>query len=663
MMEYQCSLHAGFKVTLQSVALAKLARICPHLNSKVSEFPWEVVLPFLVVSYPMLGTSQILGSAVSTAGKSPLDCHFDNACSWMPDPRDSTAKWQIESGAMCLRPLILPQHFESLSDLGSSHNGWRAQLWSADVHFLHNVQCLIFVYSLSPTLVDAISLSVLLHSSGRPVALWNSSESRCPSSSWNSALIDLGTGSSADFKWNWGFQGETVLRLFFSLRSTSLFLQDVFLTLRSFPLFCQQLDEDGRCQLAANSLLIETLIGPIEFILNSSNFPLAFLLSMLLFSLLIFLFSFTSTQSLRSSCSPANPKAFKLLLQPTALEHYRFNVNLAESQNRFDLSSEERFSGIRPSSTTFSKNNRCVQVPDPKTGKLASLCFNDDLWNTSGPTSGWQSTKVDLTSAAKTDFQVFSVASPLDGIVQPNKSSNCEPEVLWSTNSTSVISTWAEAVVSLESDKSVAKVTVFKLSIRKQENLQVSGGLSTIFSNCKKLSDPETGELHTICFNDDRWNATGTTSDWQDAKGDLTSLVESDFQLVKLTELLAALFYCAPDSLSLYPMERTFSYFDIDDRVVVVIYLSHACVPVLHPITGKLSSVCSNDDLWNVTGPTSGWQMAKIDLTSAGKSDFQIILEGVIPAGHPDARICVDNITSYTVPCSGALLLIYFDLT
>ncbi|KAL5108766.1 hypothetical protein TcWFU_003737 [Taenia crassiceps] len=141
-----------------------------------------------------------------------------HSVSWMPDPRDSTAKWQIEDGVICLRPVTLPQHFDSFSDLGSSHSDRRARLWSADVHFLHNVQCLCFVYSLSSTSVDMISLSVLLHSSGncqkildaitgqefevcRPVPLWNSSVSRDSlSSSWNSAFIDLGTGSSADFK-------------------------------------------------------------------------------------------------------------------------------------------------------------------------------------------------------------------------------------------------------------------------------------------------------------------------------------------------------------------------------------------------------------------------------------------------------------------------------
>ncbi|CDI98232.1 MAM [Echinococcus multilocularis] len=178
---------------------------------------------FLTFSMTYKGVSFILAlnslfEAVSTAGKSPLDCHFDNACSWMPDPRDSTAKWQIENGTMCLRPVSLPQHFESFSDLVSSHSDRRARLWSTDIRFYHNVQCLCFVYSLSSTPVDKFSLSVLLHSSGncqkildaitgqefevcRPVLLWNSSMSRAPSSSsWNTALIDLGTDSSTDFK-------------------------------------------------------------------------------------------------------------------------------------------------------------------------------------------------------------------------------------------------------------------------------------------------------------------------------------------------------------------------------------------------------------------------------------------------------------------------------
>lgn len=32
---------------------------------------------------------------------------------------------------------------------------------------------------------------------------------------------------------------------------------------------------------------------------------------------------------------------------------------------------------------------------------------------------------------------------------------------------------------------------------------------------------------------------------------------------------------------------------------------------------------------------------------------LQLILEGTIPAGNPDAKICVDNITSFAQPCTG----------
>ncbi|CDI98233.1 MAM [Echinococcus multilocularis] len=166
--------------------------------------------------------------------------------------------------------------------------------------------------------------------------------------------------------------------------------------------------------------------------------------------------------------------------------------------------------------------SRCVQVPDPKTGKPASLCFNDDLWNITGSTSGWQTVRVDLTSAAKSDFQV---------------------------------------------------------------------------------ANPKGGKATSVCFSEDIWNTTGPTSGWKTARVDLTSVTKNDFQV----------FVVALDALT----------------------------------TGN-----SNEDIWKTTGSTLGWQNAKIDLTSAAKSDFQIILEGVIPAGYPDARICVDNITSYTVPCS-----------
>ncbi|KAH9284785.1 hypothetical protein ECG_03129 [Echinococcus granulosus] len=310
--------------------------------------------------------------------------------------------------------------------------------------------------------------------------------------------------------------------------------------------------------------------------------------------------------------------------------------------------------------------SRCVQVPDPKTRKPASLCFNDDLWNITGSTSGWQTVRVDLTSVAKSDFQV---ANPKGG----KATSVCFSEDIW--NTTGPTSGWKTARVDLTS---VTK-NDFQVFVVALDSL-------TTGNRCVQVPDPMGGKTTRVCFNDDLWNASGPASDWQNAKVDLTSAAKTDFQCFDkaVTDLVH-------DVVSLH------------SESIVLIFNKEAlfirgCVQVPHPITGKLSSVCSNDDLWNASGPTSGWQKAKvdltsavksdfqrlhssypsknreaynsnediwkttgstlgwqnakIDLTSAAKSDFQIILEGVIPAGYPDARICVDNITSYTVPCS-----------
>ncbi|CAH8444529.1 unnamed protein product [Schistosoma bovis] len=77
---------------------------------------------------------------------------------------------------------------------------------------------------------------------------------------------------------------------------------------------------------------------------------------------------------------------------------------------------------------------------------------------------------------------------------------------------------------------------------------------------------------------------------------------------------------------------------------------------------GKSSVTCENVDLWsskyalnNVISNDVLWSVAKIDLPASSLSSdisYKLILEGTIPAGYPDARICVDNITSYTEPCS-----------
>ncbi|CAH8444337.1 unnamed protein product [Schistosoma bovis] len=77
-------------------------------------------------------------------------------------------------------------------------------------------------------------------------------------------------------------------------------------------------------------------------------------------------------------------------------------------------------------------------------------------------------------------------------------------------------------------------------------------------------------------------------------------------------------------------------------------------------------SVCSSDVLWRsnlskVHISKDKWNQVYVKLDtsptvnnqiSTSLADFKLILEGTIPAGYPDARICVDNITSYTEPCS-----------
>ena len=39
--------------------------------------------------------------------------------------------------------------------------------------------------------------------------------------------------------------------------------------------------------------------------------------------------------------------------------------------------------------------------------RIALFSFNDDLWNATTPTEGWQKATVELSSTAKSDFQVF----------------------------------------------------------------------------------------------------------------------------------------------------------------------------------------------------------------------------------------------------------------
>nr|CAH8825244.1 unnamed protein product [Trichobilharzia regenti] len=102
----------------------------------------------------------------------------------------------------------------------------------------------------------------------------------------------------------------------------------------------------------------------------------------------------------------------------------------------------------------------------------------------------------------------------------------------------------------------------------------------------------------------------------------------------------------------------------LDDTAISLSLLKHStgsCHSDIGVNTGIVGVVCANDHLWNssITNTNSRipsireiskWKTVKVELS--GQSDYKLILEGTIPAGYPDARICVDNITSYTEPCS-----------
>ncbi|CAH8570602.1 unnamed protein product [Dicrocoelium dendriticum] len=80
-----------------------------------------------------------------------------------------------------------------------------------------------------------------------------------------------------------------------------------------------------------------------------------------------------------------------------------------------------------------------------------------------------------------------------------------------------------------------------------------------------------------------------------------------------------------------------------------------ACTQMQRGPLGSSSILCENEGLWVSPSipPHLLWNHVHISLDGWNtSSDFKLILEGTIPAGYPDARICVDNITSYTEPCS-----------
>ncbi|CAH8444953.1 unnamed protein product [Schistosoma bovis] len=84
-----------------------------------------------------------------------------------------------------------------------------------------------------------------------------------------------------------------------------------------------------------------------------------------------------------------------------------------------------------------------------------------------------------------------------------------------------------------------------------------------------------------------------------------------------------------------------------------------SCVAFKDQVDNEFAVTCKNKQLWNsdtnqIVKSDSKfiWNTVFINLSRDMESDYKLILEGTIPAGYPDARICVDNITSYTEPCS-----------
>ncbi|CAH8444645.1 unnamed protein product [Schistosoma bovis] len=99
-------------------------------------------------------------------------------------------------------------------------------------------------------------------------------------------------------------------------------------------------------------------------------------------------------------------------------------------------------------------------------------------------------------------------------------------------------------------------------------------------------------------------------------------------------------------------------------RLTIMRHSDGACDRVTY--RGDPAVVCANKPIWSSMKSNSLqdlnqsiWNTVFIQLdqqitnqSESTLSDYKLILEGTIPAGYPDARICVDNITSYTEPCS-----------
>ncbi|CAI2723797.1 unnamed protein product [Schistosoma spindalis] len=106
-----------------------------------------------------------------------------------------------------------------------------------------------------------------------------------------------------------------------------------------------------------------------------------------------------------------------------------------------------------------------------------------------------------------------------------------------------------------------------------------------------------------------------------------------------------------------------FAYFippkiTLKGRLTVMRHSDGDCQRTREQLTGGVGTYCSSTSIWEYNSSTYSayqhWRNAfiSLDFNKQSNVDYKLILEGTIPAGYPDARICVDNITSYTEPCS-----------
>ncbi|CAH8472260.1 unnamed protein product [Schistosoma mattheei] len=150
-------------------------------------------------------------------------------------------------------------------------------------------------------------------------------------------------------------------------------------------------------------------------------------------------------------------------------------------------------------------------------------------------------------------------------------------------------------------------------------------------------------ELNKEDFNDDSTEAI-----------DLTVRLWS--QLIRMRKLSEQQ---KPKCLSLsYHLDNGLLQNPTDDqsqlKLSVLMRREGSCTAVSREVENEFSVNCVNKRLWisdTQIVNRNKWNSIAIQLDDTS-SDYKLILEGTIPAGYPDARICVDNITSYTEPCS-----------